>query len=520
MPGYSFGTPSFSPSATVTIPAGNGSSVTVTTNNTLTRDTGSLKILKTLSNPDGASVPSSFTVNYNCGTGYTGQVSVSPISPATVNNIPTGSTCTVTEVAPAPISGYTWGTVTYTPASVTIDTKGGTFSITVGNSITRDRGTLTVVKKVINDNGGTATVSAFGLNTSAGSLTFDSGVANGTTTTYTSQTITVATGNYTLKENDVYGYTEGTWSCTGAAGTVVPTFNNGSVQVGKGENVTCTITNNDQPGTIIIKKVSDPVNTGSFAFTTTGSGYTGFTIPGGGQNSQALNAGTYTVKESSQLGWTLTGIGGSTDPNTPYACTVSGSGGSSGSGDLNSTTATINLKIGDTVTCVFENTSNGATRTQGFWATHPQLAKIAWEGGTGFGHTFPGVAATIGDTKLCGRPLGSNEVMGGFWSSVSSKSTGAKRSSLDQARMQLLQQLLAAELNASAFGSAPSGGAATINSWEAAYCGTNQTAIKNAQQASASFNTKGDSSTFTPGTSADSKNARSIANYTFWDILP
>jgi hypothetical protein len=86
--------------------------------------------------------------------------------------------------------------------------------------------------------------------------------------------------------------------------------------------------------------------------------------------------------------------------------------------------------------------------------------------------------------------------------------------------MQLLQQLIAAELNASAFGSAPSGGAATINSWEAAYCGTSQTAIKNAQQGAASFNTNGDSSTFTPGTSADSKFARYIANLTFWDILP
>ena len=111
--------------------------------------------------------------------------------------------------------------------------------------------------------------------------------------------------------------------------------------------------------------------------------------------------------------------------------------------------------------------------------------------------------------------------MGGFWSSVSTTSNAkTKRSSLDQARMQLLQQLLAAELNASAFGSAPSGGVATINSWEAAYCGTNSNTIKNAQQASASFNSNGDSATFTPGTSADSKFARNIANLGFWDTLP
>ncbi len=529
--GYSFGTPAFSPSDTVTIPSGNGSSVTVTTNNTLTRDTGSLKVLKTLSNPDGASVPASFTVNYDCGTGYTGSVSVAPGSPATVNGIPTGNTCTVTEVAPAVIPGYTWGTISYSPASVTIDTKGGTFSITVGNSITRDRGTLTIVKKVVNDNGGTATVSAFGLNTNAGSLTFDSGVANGTTTTYTSQTITVVTGSYTLKESDVYGYTEGTWSCTGAAGTVVPTFNNGSVQVGKDENVTCTITNNDQPGTIIVIKNAKPAQ-GSFAFTTSGSGYNGFTLTGattngGNKNTQTLNAGAYTVKEGTQLGWTLTGIGGSTDPNTPYNCVVTGSGGSTGVGDLNTQIATISLKNGDTVTCTFENTGNGATRTQGFWATHPQLAQIAWDGGTKYGHTFPGVVATtgIGDQLICGRPVdsqmlaGQNELMGGFWADIAKLSTGAKRSSIDQSRMQLLQQLLAAELNASAFGSVPAGGSGMFVQWESALCGTNTKAMQTAQQQSASFNSGGDSSTFTPGTSADSKNARLWANIPFWDIV-
>jgi hypothetical protein len=110
--------------------------------------------------------------------------------------------------------------------------------------------------------------------------------------------------------------------------------------------------------------------------------------------------------------------------------------------------------------------------------------------------------------------------MGGFWSDVSKLSTGGKRSALDQARMQLAQQLLAAELNTSAFGSAPAGGVAAFTTWENAFCGTNQNAIKNAQQGAASFNSQGDSSLFTPGTSADSKYARSIANLVFWNVLP
>ena len=226
------------------------------------------------------------------------------------------------------------------------------------------------------------------------------------------------------------------------------------------------------------------------------------------------------MKELVPLGWVLTGIGGSSDVNTPYDCTVTGSGGSTGTGDLNTQTATVSLKNGDTVTCVFENTGQGATRTQGFWATHPQLALIAWFGGTAFGHTFPGVATTagIGDTMICGRDVDTlAKVMGGFWSSISKKTTGAQRSSIDQSRMQLLQQLLAAELNASAFGSVP--GSGSFAAWESALCGTNNSAINNAQKQAASFNSQGDTSTFTPGTSADSKGARAIANKVFWNVI-
>ena len=497
---------------------------------TNTRDLGSFKVTKSTTNLDGATLPAAFTGTYDCGGTYTGVFSVGPSGSQTVSGIPTGNTCSVVETAPAPITGYTWGPITYSPATIVISTKGGTFEIVVGNSITRDRGSLTIVKKVVNDNGGTATVSAFGVNTTAGSLTFDSGVPNGTTTTYTSQKITVVTGAYTLKENDVYGYTEGTWSCTN--GTANPTtYNDGSVYVGKDKDVVCTIINDDQPGTIIIKKITKPADPNTnFTFNVTGDGYNGFGLADQGTNSQTLNVGTYTVKELVPLGWVLTGIGGAPEPN-PYNCTVIGSGSSTGVGDLNTQTATISLKNGDTVTCVFENTGQGATRTQGFWATHPQLARIAWFGGSGFGHDFPGVAAKdgIGDRLLCGRPLegpGANppgdisKVMGGFWSDISKTTEPKKRSPLDQARMQLLQQLLAAELNASAFGSVPSGGTAMFAQWESAYCGTNTGAISTAQSKAASFNSVGDSSTFTPGTSADSKNARAIANKTFWDILP
>jgi hypothetical protein len=359
-----------------------------------------------------------------------------------------------------------------------------------------------IVNKVVNNNfGGTAKPNDF-------KLTLD-----GTATTSGTK-VPVNPGSHTAGETQLSGYT--------FAGFSDDCDSSGKVTVALGQTRTCTLTNNDQPGTIIVKKIIKPTGSStSFAFNTTGAGYTGFSLAGGQQNSQQLSAGSYTVKELVPLGWVLTGIGGSSDPTTPYNCTVTGGGGSSGAGDLTTQTATVNLKNGDTVTCVFENTGQGVTRTQGFWATHPQLAQIAWFGGTAFGHTFPGVAGTagIGDTLLCGRNIDTlGKAMGGFWSGVSTTSTGGKRSSLDQSRMQLLQQLLAAELNASAFGSVPISG--SFSAWESAYCGTNANAIKSAQQQAASFNTNGDSSTFTPGTSADSKTARATANYVFWDVLP
>jgi hypothetical protein len=365
---------------------------------------------------------------------------------------------------------------------------------------------LIVIKHVVNNNGGTLVASDFTLNVtgvSANPVSLPGAESPGTP-------VKVVPGAFNVTEPIVpSGY--------------LPSFDAGCTgSIVRGTLTTCTVTNDDQPGKIVIKKVTKPTGSlASFAFETTVAPYAGFALTDGQSNTQTLNAGTYTAKELVPSGWVLTGIGGSTNPNTPTACTVEGTSGSSGSGSLATQTATITLKIGDTVTCVFENTGQGTTRTQGFWSTHSPLANIAWFGGTAFGHTFPGVAGvvpSIGDRFICGRELDTlGKVTGAFWSNVSKKTTGAKRSPLDQARMTLLQQLIAAELNASAFGSSPTSGSFAV--WESALCGNDINAIKTAQSQAASFNEAGDSGLFTPGTSADSKNARAIANLTFWDVL-
>jgi hypothetical protein len=485
---------------TVTLDEGDDITCTITNDD----DAPSLTLVKVVVNDNGGTaVESAWTLTAAGPTGFSGA------GPSVSNgaSFDAGS-YDLSESGPAGYSASAWVCVGGT------QDDGDTITVGLGESATCTitnndiAPQLIVIKHVVNDSGGTNEADDFTMTVDDPDTdppSFDGAEAPGTT-------VTVDPGNYVVYEDGLSGYVAS--FSAGCAGSI-----------GIGETKTCTITNDDQPGTIIVIKNAKPAS-GSFTFTTTGTDYNGFTLSGdptndGNKNTQTLDAGTYTVQESTQLGWILTGIGGSSDPNTPYDCTVTGSGGSTGVGDLNTQTATINLKNGDTVTCVFENTGQGVTRTQGFWATHTPLANIAWFGGTAFGHTFPGVASVsgIGDNLICGRPVDDlGKLMGGFWSDISKKSTGAKRTSLDQARMQLLQQLLAAELNASAFGSVPSVG--SFAAWEGALCGTSTNAIKTAQQQAASFNSSGDSSQFTPGTSADSKNARAIATYAFWDVLP
>src|SRR5687768_1034240 len=72
-----------------------------------------------------------------------------------LGHTPTGNTCSVVEATPAPIPGYTWGTPTYDPASIVIADTTSTFTITVQNSIRRDRGSFTIAKTTSNPDGAT-----------------------------------------------------------------------------------------------------------------------------------------------------------------------------------------------------------------------------------------------------------------------------------------------------------------------------------------------------------------------------
>ncbi len=113
--------------------------------------------------------------------------------------------------------------------------------ITVGHdAVCRPYSTLTLVKNLINDNGGNATLDQFVLTATAGDAApvidgpdpdqaLDSGIG-----------AAVPAGDYSLAETTLAGYAASSWVCTG--GTVTDSV----VTVTDGADVVCVVTNDDQ----------------------------------------------------------------------------------------------------------------------------------------------------------------------------------------------------------------------------------------------------------------------------------
>ena len=360
----------------------------------------------------------------------------------------------------------------------------------------------------------------------------DPGLTNTMLFTFTASQLGTKTITETLP---VSGWSPTNLVCTGDDNSsVVPATGVATLDVDAGETIVCTYTNTQRP-TIIVKKITTGVAGGPFDFTTTGgNGFdASFTLttsaPGdAGADSESFLidiAGIgedYTVTEGIEPGFVLTDV--------DCVITTAGAAGTTVGDDLATRTGTISdLSAGTTVTCTFINSGALTTRTQGFWATHPTLLAQVWNSLPMLVGGIQTDGMTAAEMTLCDAiPLGPSagdvgpltvaQVEGGFWSNIAKTSTGANRSAIDKARMQLLQQLLAAILNNQLFGSSPSG--VSIDQAKAAYCGNNIQAIRTAMSAMAAFNESGDSGLFTPGSSADPKAAKALADYVFWDVLP
>ena len=510
----------------------NGEDVTCTISND--DDAASLTVVKAIVNDDGgAAVVSAFGITTDAGALAFGTGVVSGSTTTYTATTLTGLSAGTKTLAESDVAGYSEGIWSCDGAGTVVSTfDGGSVVLLNGEDVTctisndDDAASLTVVKAIVNDDGGAAVVSAFGITTDAGALAFGTGVVSGSTTTYTATTLTgLSAGTKTLAESDVAGYSEGIWSCDGA-GTVVSTFDGGSVVLLNGEDVTCTITNDDIPGTLIIQKVAVGIGlqTAEFDFEITppvGAQFTEtISVSGGGVQGQAaftlsglaLGAPPHTVTELAlPVNWVFTSLN----------CSLTGSGAGTSTFSTSGQTATVTLVgAGDTVTCVYTNTHVATRATQGFWSTH-----LGWTlNGNGLENAIT-VAAT--DLDLCGglKVVGTvPELMGGFWSRISWTAEPPRRTrriKLNQARMQLIQQWLAAVLNHHVFGAVDVDN--TIAAGEAAYCGNSRAAIIMAADALAEFNESGGFAPFPDGFeqgSADPKTARSIADRPFWNMLP
>lgn len=185
-------------------------------------------------------------------------------------------------------------------------------------------GSLTVVKEVVNDNGGTKSSADF-------PLFITLGAGSPVSVTSGAATTNLAPGTYTVSETHDPNY-------TASFGASCP---NGQITIAAGQNKTCTITNNDNQsvpttGTIIVDKVTLPAEAAqSFEFTTTGTGFTGFSLTdAAAPNTQAsLNPGTYSVVETAVDGWTQ--LSALCSDGSPVNA--------------------ISLQAGETVTCTFTN---------------------------------------------------------------------------------------------------------------------------------------------------------------------
>jgi hypothetical protein len=174
---------------------------------------------------------------------------------------------------------------------------------------------LTLVKHVVNDNGGTAVASDWTLSAGTNSVT---GSESGALAT-------IVPGTYDLSESSLDGYTNTSITCDNSTGEVT------SVTVDYGEDVTCTFVNNDiQPKLTLVKTVNN-----QYGGTATKADFQakidGNNVPW--DSAQGLNAGSYTASESFTIaGYTAGDWGGD--------CAANGS---------------VTLSVGDDKTCTITN---------------------------------------------------------------------------------------------------------------------------------------------------------------------
>ena len=251
---------------------------------------GTLTVIKhVINNNGGAKVASDFNLTVTGTNVQPSATFAGAESPGTTVTLSAGSY----SVDEAAVSGYT---KSLSSDCTGVIASGQTKTCTITND--DQAATLTVIKHVVNDNGGTKAASDFSMTVTGTNVqpnaTFAGAESPGTT-------VTLNAGSYSVDEATVAGYTKTIGlNCSGT--------------IANGETKSCTITNDDQPGTLTVIKhvVNDNGGTkvaGDFSLTVTGTNvqpsatFSGAESPG---TTVTLNAGNYSVDEAAVTGYTKT----------------------------------------------------------------------------------------------------------------------------------------------------------------------------------------------------------------------
>jgi hypothetical protein len=255
----------------------------------------------------------------------------------------------------------------------------GTITLAFGDdktcTITNDdvAPTLTLIKHVTNDNGGNAGANDFGLTIGGTAAT------SGTAYTLSSNTA------YAINEAGLAGYT-----FVSITGTGCPAALNGTVTLNEGQNLTCTINNDDVAPTLTLRKVvvnDNGLTNEADEWTLTATGVGGFSgvgtqnpaWPGDQtQNNASKSASVrsnvaYVLSESGPAGYGSSGI---------WACTA---------GNMNGTTNSVTLDEGESATCTIVNNDlkfDGSGATVQHWILHDTVTLTLRAGGGAATVTF------------------------------------------------------------------------------------------------------------------------------------
>lgn len=218
---------------------------------------------------------------------------------------------------------------------------------------------LKLVKIVVNDDGGQASENDWLLSaTGAGSANATS--FSGQSGVNSSSIGGFQIGEYSLSESGgPTGYMAGSWSCEGAD------VQNGVISLILGQSATCTITNNDKPGTItVIKNVDDGFGHVTKDVQNWTWNYDSATkhknsITTGSNNPQQVPAGTYTVSENQKPGYHVV----ASSCTNVYGDSYGTSERISDHQSYPTTSKRVTVGLGQNVTCTFTNARDTGTIT-------------------------------------------------------------------------------------------------------------------------------------------------------------